>query len=69
MRRVLSVGDIDWVHFIKGVSSMTGESGLGHLVSYLISGNRSTEKELMVMGGSYYVHVAETGANTRLHDN
>ena len=57
----MSVGDIDRAHFVKGVSSMTGESGLGHLVSYLISGNRSTEKELMVIGGSYYVHVAESG--------
>ena len=58
-RLVLILGDIDRAHFIKGVSSMTGESELGHLVSYLISGDRSTEKDSMVMGGSYYVYSAE----------
>ena len=57
----MNVGDIDRVHFIKGVSLMTGESELGHFVSYLISGDRSTEKELILMVGSYYVHVAESG--------
>ena len=57
------MGDIDRVHFIKGVSLMTGESELGHLVSYLISGDRSTKKELMIMVGSYYVHVAESGVS------
>ena len=39
---------------------MTGESELGYLVSYLISGDRSTKKSSMGMGGNYVEYAAES---------
>ena len=37
---------------LRRAASMTCESELEHLVKYLTAGNRSTEEDLMVMGGN-----------------
>ena len=43
--------DLERTHFVGGAASITCESELERLVKYLMAGDRSTEKDLRVMGG------------------